>query len=147
MRILSSSASVSKIPHTDTKLKGKQRPLWAVLYHESPGPSWLSWESHPHTEVPLTPGVPVKGEFKNGKDELELISCWPHRLSLVTGKGHSSLRLKSLPFKYLGASSILSVNGSHNLHADYLEGDEWTTELHSVLFRHTVQPVCVVTRL
>lgn len=37
------------------------------------------------------------------------------------GGGHSSLRLKSLPFKYLGVSSLLSVNGSHNSHADYLE--------------------------
>lgn len=50
-------------------------------------------------------------------------------------------------FKRLGVSSILVVNGSNNLHADYLEGDEWTTELHSVLFQRTIQPVWVATRL
>lgn len=129
------------------KIKREAESLWDVLYHESSVPSWLSWESHPHTEVPLTPVVPVKAKFKNGKDELELISCWTHQLSSVTGRGHSSLRLKSLLFKYLEVSSILIVNGSHNLHADYLEGDEWTTELCTVLFKHTVRPVWVVARL
>lgn len=149
MRILSSSASVSKTSPTDTKLKGKQSPfgMFSIMNHQP---------------LPDSPGNPIHtqrshwllGSLSKANSTMEKMSwSWFHvghtgrvlsRGGRVVG-GHSSLRLKSLPFKYLGVSSLLSVNGSHNSHADYLE-EEWTAELHRVLFKHRVPPVCVGTQ-
>lgn len=65
---LSSEASVFKIPHGRTKLKGKWSPFG--MFYLKNHPSFLTLLGiHPHTEVPLTPAVPVKANFKNGKDE------------------------------------------------------------------------------
>lgn len=76
------------------KIKRDAESLRAVLYHASSVPSQLSWESHPHTELLLTPVVPVKAKIKNGKDELESISRWTHQRNSVAGRGQSSLGLK-----------------------------------------------------
>lgn len=65
------------------KIKREVESLWDVLSQGVIHPFWLSWESHPHTEVPLTPAVPVKANFKNGKDEPSWFHIWTHQLNSI----------------------------------------------------------------
>lgn len=101
MGILSSSASVFKIPRMATKLKGKQSPLglFSIMNHQSFPESPGNPIHRTGTEVPLTPVVPVKAKFKNGRDEQESISRWTHQLSSVAGRGESSLVIKDTKIK------------------------------------------------